>query len=205
MSTEITQLTPPFPFFIRGDTLQFPIKITQKILVPDWEANSSISENDYVKGTVDPTVYFQCTTAGTTGVDEPDWSTALDINDTLTDGDVEWTNAGELVLSNIVDIAIQPVSIVGWVLSFTAKTNISDLDTDAQAQYDYAFPDNSDTQKGMDVITIPASAMLGLIPGKVHVDIQLEIPSTLEPIIKTFGLGKVTVYGDSTRRVPNGD
>jgi hypothetical protein len=96
----------------------------------------------------------------------------------------------------------EPVSIVGWTLSFTAKTSPEDTDDDAQVQFDYIFPDDDGTQAGTATVLIPASTMQTLIPGKVYIDLQIEIPAEPESIIKTFSLGRIPVLADITQRIP---
>lgn len=110
-----------------------------------------------------------------------------------------------LVLPLVFTQAGDPVNISGWTLSFTAKTELDDSDDDAQVAFDYVFPDDEETQVGTNTITIPASKMRGLIPGKVHIDLQISIPAEPEPIVTTFSLGRIPVLADNTQRVPTDD
>lgn len=62
-----------------------------------WAGTTAKALGAYVKGTVTPTYYFKCTTAGTTGGTEPTWANANDPGETITDGTVVWTNMGILI------------------------------------------------------------------------------------------------------------
>ena len=197
-----TQLTPLFEYLIRGDTLFIPVAITENVKVPTWSAEGSILENEYVTGTLLADNYFQCTKAGITGVTEPDWASYSTAGDTVTDGTVEWTNKGESFLTTGTEIAKQPISIVGWKLFFTCKSSPDDSDADAQVAFEHEFEDSETNKVGKANVMVPASLMIGLIPGYVYPDIQLIIPNgSDESIIKTFGLGKVKAYADISRRI----
>jgi hypothetical protein len=201
-ATTATQLTPLFEYLIRGDTLFLPVVITENVKVPTWSSESGILESEYVRGTLITDYYFQCTTAGITGATEPVWASYSDVGDTVTDGTVEWTNKGELFLTTVTDIAKQPISIVGWKLFFTCKTSADDSDEDAQVAFEHEFEDSETNAVGKATVMVPASLMIGLIPGYVYPDIQLIIPNgSEESIVKTFGLGKVKAYADISRRI----
>lgn len=109
------------------------------------------------------------------------------------------------VLPLVFTQAGESVDISGWTLSFTAKTSLDDSDDDAQVAFDYVFPDNEETQVGIGTVTIPASKMRSLIPGKAHIDFQVTIPAEPEPIVTSYSLGKIPVLADSTQRVPTDD
>lgn len=61
------------------------------VVESDWIATTAYSLNDYVVPTGDGAVTglrYICTTAGTTGADEPDWP--REVGDTVTDGTAVW-------------------------------------------------------------------------------------------------------------------
>jgi len=57
--------------------------------IPEWAASTAKSVGDWVLPTTSNGYYYECTTAGTTGTDEPTWPTTP--GQTVTDGTVEWT------------------------------------------------------------------------------------------------------------------
>lgn len=93
---------------------------------------------DYIKGTVTPTYYFKCTTAGTTGGTEPTWANANDPGETITDGTVVWTNMGILIPVVTTDFTldailgriyvvpgarVHPTISNPWAIDYTYATN----------------------------------------------------------------------------------
>lgn len=204
MTTEtVTQLTPLFEYLIRGDTLIFPpLVFTQSVLVPQWSAETVIFSGECRRGTAITDYYFQSTAMGVTGSSEPDWGSHSNVDDTVTDGTIEWINKGRLYLTAGTDIAKQPINIIGWKFFVTCKTNQDDTDEEAQVAYEYEFPDSDEAEVGRGNVTIPASIMIGLIPGNVYMDVQLVIPNgNIESIVKSFGLGKIKVYADISMRI----
>jgi hypothetical protein len=85
------------PFFTASGALQ-------EITTPAWQASHAYAINSLI---VDTHGFIEkCTTAGTSGLSQPNWSTTW--NSTLTDNTVVWTNIG---------------SVGGWPVYVTGSSN----------------------------------------------------------------------------------
>ncbi len=59
-----------------------------------WAASTAYSLTDEVRTSAQLGYYFECTTAGTSAGVEPTWTNAPNVDDTIVDGGVTWTNRG---------------------------------------------------------------------------------------------------------------
>ena len=57
-----------------------------------WQPGLNVVVGDFMEPANVLAFGFQCTFAGLTGTEEPDWSTAVTAGDTITDGAVTWTD-----------------------------------------------------------------------------------------------------------------
>ena len=65
-------------------------------IAPTWQASTAYALGDTVVPTADNTYYYECTTAGTSGVSEPTWPTRY--GEVVMDDSVVWTRQGTSAL-----------------------------------------------------------------------------------------------------------
>lgn len=87
-------------------------------LTAEWLATTVYSINDIAKSVVGGSYEyngnkFQVTTGGTSGGTEPNWTTAPNINDTVADGTVTWTNIGKIHEANEIKLATTQGGLTG--------------------------------------------------------------------------------------------
>lgn len=101
-------------------------QITVTSPTPTWTSTTAFSKRDWVTRTAGAGTYaFECTTAGTSGSEEPSWDTT--VGNTTSDGTVTWTCRNEVTFA-IYDSAIdEPVDLDN--IDSHKKTNAADGDT----------------------------------------------------------------------------
>lgn len=75
-----------------------------------WQATTAYALGAYVQPVPQTGLYYQCTTAGTTGASQPNWGTTT--GGTTTDGSVVWTCKGPVTDYNQFQVGavVQPIS-----------------------------------------------------------------------------------------------
>lgn len=92
--------------------------VMDALIIP-WKASTAYVLDDYIRPTPFNvgSYWFKCTTAGTTGGTEPDWSTITGVGQTKSDGTVVWTS--------VATQAVEAPFLIGEV-GGTPKVVISD-------------------------------------------------------------------------------
>ena len=92
----------------------------------------------------------------------------------------------------------QPIDITGHEMWFTMKRYVTDLDEDAVLQKRIVFPEGSDSQVGLGLLTMESDETKTLEPGTYFYDMQKVIPGN-PPVVATFMSGRIGVISDITR------
>jgi len=101
-------------------------EITVTSPTPTWTSETAFTKRSWCTRTAGAGTYaFECTTAGTTGADEPSWDTT--VGNTTADGTVTWTCRNEVTF-NIYDSAIDEPTDLDNINSHK-QTNAADGDT----------------------------------------------------------------------------
>lgn len=87
----------------------------------DWQGATSYSADDYISPVVKNSYIYQCTTAGTTGSEEPEWPTSID--STVSDGTAVWTCKSPLIGDpvNIFEGYINNVQLTDSLFTFDVE------------------------------------------------------------------------------------
>jgi len=98
----------------------------------------------------------------------------------------------------VVDDNNAPIDITGYLLFFTVKTSLSDLDVDALIQETVTCPDNTDSEASIGFITL-SSTQTNVASGNYSYDIKIQSDSSIT-FRKTVVSGKFKVNTTATKR-----